>query len=152
MATKPIIISGDVIGESDLRAFVADVERLTGARVTIIPQWVVASDNPAIELALQSLFAHVPLKPLTRREKPVRFGGGEKKPAFRLLPTPEQSLKGWRVLDDAGQPTEKLTNVEKNRRLAQGEFDEGARLHHPKYGKQVVVGARGSEQRLEDTK
>lgn len=62
---------------------------------------------------------------------------------------PRGLIKAWLVTPPwAGSKTEQITADEKNRRLAQGQFDPGTILYHGRAGRLLVIGQRGSEQRL----
>lgn len=153
---KPVIISGQQIGEDDLRQYLADTEKLTGSKITLVPQWVVTSDSPNVEMALEALFgglgidvdAPVIAKVVHKAKRGKGITVSNKASTFKLKPSPAQELKSWRVLDADGNMVEQLSIEEKNLRLASGAFVEGTILHHPKAGKQRVLGAQGSGQGL----
>lgn len=143
--SDPVIISGEVVGEDTLRQWLADTERLTGAKITITPQWLVHSENDAVNLALAALFGGVTASDGIRlKAKKVKAKAkGETpapvKPAFKLNPAPPREVKAWRVLDADGKPVEWISLEERNRRLARGDFAEGTVLHHPKAGKHKIT-------------
>ncbi len=144
--SKPVIVSSEMLGEAELRQFLADTEKMLGAKITVVTQWQVSCDDAAVMLALEALFGKLgaPSEPVA--EKLTRRG----KRAVQLHPVEADGrhIKSWRLLDRVGNVLEFLTIDEKNQRLAAGGFEEGAILHHPKAGKQVVIGAQGSGQGL----
>lgn len=147
--SKPVIVSGEMVGEDNLRQFLAGTEKMLGAKITVVPQWQVSCDDAAVMLALEALFGKLG-QPADDQAASVRLTRKGKARVQRLEPVEAdgRQIRSWRVLDRLGNVSEYLTIDEKNRKLAAGEFEEGAILHHPKAGKQLVIGAKGGGQGL----
>jgi hypothetical protein len=158
----PIIVENERVDEETLTRLVNDVQRLTGAKVSVRlrTQWVVECDNYPVSLALQTLLAgrqDVPSKHANKasdKQKAYAYRPGSETAAsnykkkatdepqgeYTLKPGEPREIKAWRLMD-GDTVVETLTIEEKNKRLAEGGFAEGAILHHPKAGKQRVIGA-----------
>jgi hypothetical protein len=157
---KPIIISSEGIDEKDLRQFLADTERVTGAKITVIPQWVVMSDSPAVENALAALFT-IPVLMASESVKLTKRGRRTLKSAKPVVETDSTTpafvvheVKSWEIHIPGvtGKTTdlpERITISEKNARLCSGSFVEGTLLRHPKAGWQRITGKHGVGQGME---
>jgi hypothetical protein len=160
MASQPVIISSQVVNEADLRKLLDDTSKVTGAKITVIPQWVVTSDSPAVECALAALFGIPPegkeivSVKLTKRgrkaAKPVQVVSAQvEPPAFQI-----HEVRSWEVhvpgvSGKAPELPEKITITEKNVRLSKGMFETGTLLRHPSAGWQKVTGEKGTGQGME---
>jgi hypothetical protein len=165
MEPKSVIISGEKFAEKNVRQFLADAEKLTGATITITPQWVITCDSPDVSMALAALFggfsvagtepvdakltgkgkrATKALKKNQEAESLTQVEPPEPK-KFELRPAPPQELKAWEVYLP-GQPEyiEKITVTERNLRLTRGDFETGTVLRHPKGGWVKVTGDKGN--------
>lgn len=166
----PIVVDDARVDEDTLTRLVNDVQRLTGAKVSVRlrSQWVVETDNYPVSLALQTILGgapetanpakqHKPSKkqsnfPLSKKGKELdeahekelasfRLVTDETQGEYKLTPGEPREIKAWRLLDGNGAVVETLTIEERNKRLAEGGFAEGAILHHPKAGQQRVIGS-----------
>jgi hypothetical protein len=154
MKAAPIYVNESRVDVETLTRFLNDVQRITGAKVTVRlrSKWIVETDNYPVSLALQTLLGGVPEYASTTRNK---HKPDATQAAFKLSKKGEQlhrehTIKAWRLMD--GETViETLTVEERNKRLADGDFAEGAILHHPKAGKQRVIGA-GPGQGMEPVK
>ena len=139
-----VIVSGLQVGEDDLREFLAQTERLTGAKIDIVPQWVLTCANQQVQDALAKMFG------AQAEGKPVKKGGRGKKaePLLKLKPGKTAPLKSWRLLDADGNETGRLSKTQLTEHLLVGKFEPGQRLHHPQEGLMVVIGNAGGKQQL----
>lgn len=139
-----VIVSGLQVGEDDLREFLAQTERLTGAKIDIEPQWVLTCANPQVQDALAKMFG------AQAEARPTKKSGRGKKaePLLKLKTGHTAPLKSWRLLDADGKETDRLSKTQLVERLLAGQFEPGQRVHHPKEGIRLVVGNAGGKQEL----
>lgn len=158
---SPIIVDNQRVDEETLTRFINDVQRMTGAKVTVRlrSQWVVETENYPVSLALQTLLGGMPDDPAPRGYKPTKQAASfhlsakgaklhaeyhaakntnDTQGGYQAAP---KALKSWSLLGNDGNVVETMTVEEKNKALAEGRFAEGAILRHPKAGKQRVIGA-----------
>ncbi len=158
--TEQTIHISTPISRDDLEMVIAGLEAACpGNRIHILESFDLLVSNPHQAAALKALFGENGNK----REKmiaktatmPKRSVGKSRSRAPieypRILPTARRPIKAWRVFlpDSAGVVSEQITIEEKTTRLVRGEFEPGTILHHPRTGRQRVIGSKGYSQGLE---
>ncbi len=147
------------IDRDDLEALIAGLQAACGGNHIVVTECfdlVVKDERQAA--ALKALFGENGDK----REKmiaktaamPKRSVGKSRSRALiepRTPATARRPMRAWRVFlpDSAGIVSEQITIEEKALRLAKGEFEPGTILHHPRTGRQRVIGSKGYSQGLE---
>lgn len=135
---NPPIVIPIGVDEDVLQEWIADTERMTGARITVDRQYLVNCENESVREAMALLFGG-PEVLLSRKSK--------KNGKSVLKDAPKRELKSWRLMNGL-ELVATLTNSELDARLAAGDLADDAILKHPKLGNRRVV-RDGAAQKLE---
>lgn len=153
MAIPVVIVEWKIISEERLKALIEEVSHLSMAKITVNVRstWAaIHCDNYQVLMALKAILdcaaPPAPGKKPNKADRTVNVRvskGGMDVLKNREQPKahPAPTLKSWHLLDADGNVLEKLSIDERNLRMANGGFAEGAILQHPKVGKQRIIGS-----------